>query len=96
MKVEDTTNKIEFTKDDIVEDLRNSGVNKGDHLAVALSFKSIGYVEGGPDAFIDALIEAIGPNGTIMMPTFTSHFHLLKNQSINLEFVQLYQMPMVS
>jgi len=35
------------------------------------SLKSIGYVAGGPDTVIDALMEAVGEDGLLMMPTFT-------------------------
>ena len=68
--------RAEVSKDRIIRDLRNLGVNEGDHIAVALSLKSIGYVKGGPEAFIDALLEAVGSNGTIMMNTFTLTFPL--------------------
>jgi len=63
--------RLEVSKDRIISDLRRIGVKEGDHVAVALSLKSIGYVKGGPEAFIDALLEAVGPNGTIMMNTHT-------------------------
>jgi aminoglycoside 3-N-acetyltransferase len=57
-------------------DLEKIGITKGDHVAVALSFKSIGFVENGPDGFIDSLLEVIGPEGTLMMNTFTHSFAL--------------------
>ena len=63
-------------KERIADDLRKIGVGEGDHLAVALSLKSIGYVVGGPKAFIEALMEVVGPNGTIMMNTSTHGFPL--------------------
>jgi aminoglycoside N3'-acetyltransferase len=63
-----------ITKDQIRTDLRKMGITEGDHVAVTLSFKSIGFVNGGPDAFIDALLEVVGPEGTIMMNTFTLSF----------------------
>lgn len=62
----------------LIKDLRNIGVEEGDHVGVALSFKSIGYVKDGPDAFIESLLEAIGFKGTIMMPTYTRSFHYSK------------------
>ena len=58
----------------LVHDLRALGVLAGDHVAVALSFRSIGYVDGGPEAFIDALLDAVGPAGTLMMNTYTEFF----------------------
>lgn len=70
------TSRIEITKDRIITDLTKIGVAKGDHLAVTLSFKSIGHVVGGPDAFINALLETVGSEGTIMMNTFTRTFGL--------------------
>ncbi len=66
----------EISQSQIVDDLREIGVAADDHLAIALSFKSIGRLEGGPDTFIDALLEVVGPNGTIMMNAFTQSFPL--------------------
>lgn len=68
--------RLEVSKDRIISDLRRIGVEEGDHVAVALSLKSIGYVKGGPEAFIDALIEAVGPNGTIMMNAHTRSWYV--------------------
>jgi aminoglycoside 3-N-acetyltransferase len=66
--------RIEITKDRLLRDLKKIGVSKGDNLAVTLSFKSIGHVIGGPQTFIDALVEAVGSEGTIMMNTHTRSF----------------------
>jgi len=71
-----TRRKVEITKERLITDLRKIGVSKGDHIAIALSFRSIGHVKGGPEAFIDALLEAVGPDGTIIMNTFTPNFPL--------------------
>ncbi len=63
-----------ITKQKLVEDLRRIGVDEGDCLAVALSLKSVGKIQGGADTFIDALIDTVGPQGTIMMNTHTRNF----------------------
>ncbi len=63
-----------ISKQRIISDLENMGIRKGDHVALGISLKSIGYVEGGPEAFIDALLESVGPDGTIMMNTHTKFF----------------------
>ena len=72
--MKDKSIRLEVSKDRIIRDLRRIGVEEGDHVAVALSLKSIGYVKDGPEAFIDALLEAVGPNGTIMMNAHTRSF----------------------
>jgi len=74
LKMKAKSIRLEVSKDRIIKDLRRIGVEEGDHVAVALSLKSIGYVPGGPEAFIDALLEAVGPNGTIMMNAHTQNF----------------------
>ncbi len=58
-------------KDDIVAGLGRLGVAGGDCLMVHSSLKSFGHVEGGADAVIDVLEAALGPEGTLMMPTFS-------------------------
>ncbi len=58
-----------ITRQDIVQGLRRLGVQEGDILMVHSALSSLGRVEGGADAVIDALIEVVGPSGTIAMPT---------------------------
>jgi aminoglycoside 3-N-acetyltransferase len=65
-----------ITKQRIIEDLRKIGIAEGDHLAVALSLKSVGYVIGGPATFIQALLDILGSDGTIMMNTSNHGFPL--------------------
>ncbi|MDQ1257671.1 MAG: aminoglycoside 3-N-acetyltransferase [Candidatus Hydrogenedentes bacterium] len=63
-------------KKDIVAGLRDVGIREGDIVFVHSSLSAFGYVVGGAAAVIDALIEATGPEGTVVMPTFTwTHFH---------------------
>ena len=56
---------------EIVKDLRALGVVAGDKLMVHSSYKSLGGVDGGIITFIEALKEAVGEEGTLMLPTFT-------------------------
>lgn len=53
-------------KTDIVAGLQNLGLRRDDHVIVHSSLKSLGYVEGGPDAVIDAVLETVGPGGTML------------------------------
>lgn len=54
---------------DIVEALKSAGLQRGDSVMVHTSLGKIGYVCGGAQAVIEALIESVGEEGTIMMPT---------------------------
>jgi aminoglycoside 3-N-acetyltransferase len=56
----------------LVSQLRELGVREGGVLLVHTSFKAVGPVEGGPLGLINALRKAIGPQGTLVMPTMTS------------------------
>ncbi len=54
---------------DIVNALRNVGLQSGDSVIVHTSLGQIGYVCGGAQTVIEALIAVVGQDGTIMMPT---------------------------
>ncbi len=56
-------------KDDIVKALIEIGVRKGDVIIVHSSLRSMGYVDGGAETVIKALIEVLGECGTLAMPT---------------------------
>ena len=56
-------------KEEIVQKLREVGLEKSDVVMVHTSLKRMGYVCGGAQTVIEALMEVVGENGTIMMPT---------------------------
>lgn len=53
------------------DQLRSLGVPPGGVLIVHTSFRNVGPIDGGPNAFIDALLEVIGTEGTLVMPSWT-------------------------
>lgn len=63
-----------ITKDDIVERLKAMGIQNGSFVYVQSVMSSFGYVVGGAQAIIEALMETVGYEGTIMMPTFTQNY----------------------
>lgn len=66
----DTDGKPLLTAAQIVSGLHSLGVRPGDLLQVHSSLSAFGYVEGGAEAVVGALLEAVGPEGTVMVPTF--------------------------
>ena len=58
-----------LTKREIAQHLKALGVQPAMTLMVHSSLSALGQVEGGADAVIDALLEVIGPQGTLLMPT---------------------------
>lgn len=70
-----------LTKQQISADLRQLGLGAGDTVLVHSSMKSLGHVEDGPNAVIDALLAVLGDTGTLLFPSFQkgSEHILLRN-----------------
>jgi len=60
-----------LTRADLVADLRSLGLPAGATVLTHSSLRSLGWVDGGADTVIDALLEALGPGGTLLVPTLT-------------------------
>jgi len=56
--------------EDIKSSLEGFGFGNGSRIMVHSSLSSFGWVEGGAAAVIKALMKLVGPNGTILMPSF--------------------------
>jgi len=65
--------RVRVIKEDIKASLRQLGLKKGDKIGVHSSLSSFGVVEGGADTVIDALLEVVGKEGTIVMPTYSTN-----------------------
>ena len=59
------------TRARIAEDLRALGVRPGGVLLVHSSISALGWVCGGAQAVVEALRDALGPGGTLVVPTHT-------------------------
>lgn len=55
----------------LAADLLGLGVQAGDTVFVHSALSSLGYVEGGAQTVVEALLDAVGPEGTVTVPTFT-------------------------
>ena len=55
----------------LAADLRSLGVRPGSTLLVHSAMRPLGWVCGGPHAVVLALRDAVGPEGTLVVPTHT-------------------------
>ena len=60
-----------MTRDELTAQLVGLGVSPDGVLLVHTSFSRVGPVEGGPPGLIDALQEALGRSGTLVLPSMT-------------------------
>ena len=65
---------MEVTKQQLIADLTELGLPCGSVVVLHSSLKSMGHVKGGADTVIDALLDALGPEGTLVVPTFSYCF----------------------
>jgi aminoglycoside 3-N-acetyltransferase len=66
--------RLDFVAGDnsgVIHQLRALGVAPGDLLLVHAAFSKIRPVDGGPAGVIAALLQAIGPTGTLVMPSMS-------------------------
>lgn len=67
----ETAAREEISIASIADQLRALGVRKGGVLVIHTSFRAVRPVEGGPAGLIAALRAALGPEGTLVMPSWT-------------------------
>lgn len=63
--------EAETTIGALTRQLRTLGIESGDTVLVHASYRALRPVENGPDGVIEALLAAVGPDGTVMMPSWT-------------------------
>lgn len=68
---ENQDTRRELGRDEVVDQLRALGVKKGGVLLVHTSFRAVRPVAGGPPGLIEALRAALGPDGTLTLPSWT-------------------------
>jgi len=67
-----------ITQSDIEQGLRTLGLREGDIVGVHSSLSRFGYVVGGADAVIDALLAVVGPAGSAVMPSYSNNVERLE------------------
>lgn len=68
-------------KQDILLSLELMDIKKGDIILVHSALSSIGHVDGGAGTVIDALLDSVGDEGTIVMSTLTGWFEPFDSDS---------------
>lgn len=59
------------TRDTLTAQLRGLGVRPGEILLAHSSLSALGWVNGGPVTVVRSLLDALGPDGTLVVPTQT-------------------------
>ena len=60
-----------FYRQELKELLRQLGLERGDTVMLHASLKAFGYLIGGAETIIEALLSTLGPEGTLVMPSQT-------------------------
>lgn len=63
-----TTLQPPYSQADLAAQLRDLGVQPGATVMVHTALSRLGYVIGGEAAVVGALVQAVGPEGTLVMP----------------------------
>ncbi len=58
-----------ITRAVLVNHLKEAGLQKGDTVLAHCAMSRIGFLEDGPKTLVDSLLEVIGTEGNLMMPT---------------------------
>lgn len=67
------SSRASVTGEDIREGLSALGLGKGQTVMVHSSLSSFGRVEGGAPTVVQALLDVLGPEGTLVVPTFSQY-----------------------
>lgn len=60
-----------LTISELTDQFRNAGIEPGDSVLVHSSLRSLGWVDGGAEAVVGSLVDAVGEKGTVLFPTLT-------------------------
>lgn len=70
-----------LTQIELENQLKDMGIKPGDSVLVHSALSKIGYINGGPITLINALLNCVGKNGNLLMPTSP-------NNQLQLNYIQ--------
>lgn len=73
-------NEKVWTKENLIRDLEKGGISAGSLLHLKVSMKAIGEVEGGAQTLLEALLEVVGSEGTLVIDSFVPSYPLPLNE----------------
>jgi aminoglycoside 3-N-acetyltransferase len=59
-----------ISREEIETGLSALGVRRGDSRLALVSLRGLGYVKGGPREVVEAIASVLGPEGSLMMPSY--------------------------
>jgi aminoglycoside 3-N-acetyltransferase len=62
-----------ITTGSLIRDLRELGVTEGSVVIAHVAMSTLGWVVGGAQAMVEAMLGAVGPTGTLVTPTQSAH-----------------------
>lgn len=65
-----------LTKEDLIRDIQALGVESGDLLHLKVSMRAIGEIDGGAKTLLNALLEVVGEQGTLVSDAFITAYPL--------------------
>lgn len=68
----------QFTQSDLTQHFVSLGVQPGDMVLIRAAMGSVGRFPGGAAAFVQALLDAVGPEGTVASLAFTDSAFIRK------------------
>lgn len=63
----------------LIDDIRGLGISAGDTLLIHSSLRSLGKLENGAASVIEAFLEVLGGQGTLLMPSLTYEYATSEN-----------------
>lgn len=71
MNLVNSKEEVLLDKNAVVSSLRETGLKANDIVLVHSALRTVGRVDGGARTIVEAILEVIGENGTLVAPAFT-------------------------
>ena len=71
------------TVEEMKAQLRAAGIETGDTVLVQSALRSVGHAENGAAGVVEALLDVLGPDGTLVAPAFCFAHELGENPLID-------------